>query len=313
MSDATFKKYIAHKKLQTSDMLRSARRNRICYLFLLPYAVLFITFYVLPMLTSIYYSFTNYNILEKAEFVGARNYINLFLEDEVYTTAVKNTFIIAIIVGPIGYIMSFIFAWLINELPNWLRTLVVFFFYVPSISGQAFNVFKFFFSDDARGWLNAKLISWNIIQQPILFLTNPMNVLKVVIPIILWTSLGTGFLSFVAGLKGIDKAQYEAGYIDGVRNRWQELWYITLPNMKPMLLFGAVMSITTAFSVCDIPMALAGYPSVDYCARTVVTHLFDYGFTRFEMGYASAIATVLFITMILCNKVIQALLSRVGH
>jgi multiple sugar transport system permease protein len=129
----------------------------------------------------------------------------------------------------------------------------------------------------------------------------------------LWTSLGTGFLSFVAGLKGIDKAQYEAGYIDGVRNRWQELWYITLPNMKPMLLFGAVMSITTAFSVCDIPMALAGYPSVDYCARTIVTHLFDYGFTRFEMGYATAIATVLFITMILCNKVIQAILNRVGH
>ena len=209
--------------------------------------------------------------------------------------------------------MAFIFAWLINELPNWIRTLVVFFFYVPSISGQAFNVFKFFFSDDANGWINAKRIHWNIIQQPILFLTNPANVLKVVIPVILWTSLGAGFLSFVAGLKGIDKSQYEAGYIDGVQNRWQELWYITLPNMKPMLLFGAVMSITNAFSVCQVPMMLAGYPSVDYCARTIVTHLFDYGFTRFEFGYASAIATVLFLTMILCNKFIQGLLNRVGH
>ena len=306
-------KYIAHKKLMATDLVRSARRNKICYLFLLPYAVLFITFYVLPMLTSIYFSFTNYNILEKPDFVGVRNYLNLFLEDDVFTTAVKNTFVIALIVGPVGYIMAFIFAWLINELPNWLRTLVVFFFYAPSISGAAFMVFKNLFSDDANGWINAKLIHWNIIQRPILFLTNPYNVLKVVIPVILWTSLGTGFLSFVAGLKGIDKAQYEAGYIDGIRNRWQELWFITLPNMKPMLLFGAVMSITTAFSVCDIPMQLAGYPSVDYCARTIVTHLFDYGFTRFEMGYASAIATVLFITMILCNKVIQALLSRVGH
>ena len=306
-------KYIAKKRLMTTDLVRNARRHTFCYLFLLPYAILFITFYVLPMLTSMYFSFTNYNILEKPDFIGVRNYINLFLEDEVFTIAVKNTFVIALIIGPVGYIMAFIFAWLINELPNWIRTLVVFFFYVPSISGQAFNVFKFFFSDDANGWINAKLIHWNVIQQPILFLTNPANVLKVVIPVILWTSLGAGFLSFVAGLKGIDKSQYEAGYIDGVQNRWQELWYITLPNMKPMLLFGAVMSITNAFSVCQVPMMLAGYPSVDYCARTIVTHLFDYGFTRFEFGYASAIATVLFLTMILCNKFIQGLLARVGH
>ena len=234
-------KYIAKKRLMTTDLVRNARRHTFCYLFLLPYAILFITFYVLPMLTSMYFSFTNYNILEKPDFIGVRNYINLFLEDEVFTIAVKNTFVIALIIGPVGYIMAFIFAWLINELPNWIRTLVVFFFYVPSISGQAFNVFKFFFSDDANGWINAKLIHWNVIQQPILFLTNPANVLKVVIPVILWTSLGAGFLSFVAGLKGIDKSQYEAGYIDGVQNRWQELWYITLPNMKSMLLFGAVM------------------------------------------------------------------------
>ncbi|MBP5602326.1 MAG: sugar ABC transporter permease [Treponema sp.] len=311
--DSKLNKYIARKKLMTSDMLHNARKHSFCYLFLLPYAVLFITFYVLPMLTSIYFSFTNYNILEKPDFVGIRNYLNLFLEDEVFTTAVKNTFVIAIITGPVGYIMAFIFAWLINELPNWIRTLVVFFFYAPSISGSAFVVFKILFSDDANGWINAKLMHLNITQKPILFLTNPYNVLKVVIPVILWTSLGTGFLSFVAGLKGVDKAQYEAGYIDGIQNRWQELWFITLPNMKPMLLFGAVMSITTAFSVCSIPMQLAGYPSVDYCARTIVTHLFDYGFTRFEMGYASAIATVLFLTMILCNKFIQALINRVGH
>ena len=307
------KKYIERKKMMSTDLVRNARRHSFCYLFLLPYAVLFITFRVLPMLTSIYFSFTNYNILEKPDFIGVRNYLNLFLDDEVFTIAVKNTFVIALVTGPIGYIMAFIFAWLINELPNKIRALVVFFFYAPSISGSAFLVFKILFGDDANGWFNSWLIKMNIINQPILFLTNPHNVLRVVVPVILWTSLGTGFLSFVAGLKGIDQSQYEAGYIDGIQNRWQELWFITLPNMKPMLLFGAVMSITTAFSVCSIPMQLAGYPSVDYCARTIVTHLFDYGFTRFEMGYASAIATVLFITMILCNKAIQGLLNRVGH
>ena len=305
--------YIAKKKLLFKDTVHKAKVMKVCYLFLLPYAVLFITFSVLPVINSIYYSFTNFNILEKPEFIGARNYINLFLQDEVFQIAVKNTFLIALIAGPIGYIMSFLIAWLINELPKWIRTLVVFFFYAPSISGTAYLIFKQFFSDDRYGWVNAWLIKLNITVQPITFLTNPKIAMKVIIPIVLWSSLGAGFLSFVAGLKGIDKSQYEAGYIDGIQNRWQELWYITLPNMKPMLLFGAVMSITSSFGVCDIPRNLAGYPSTDYCVRTIVTHLFDYGFTRFEMGYASAIATVLFIVMILCNKLIQKLLSRVGH
>ena len=306
-------KYFNRKKLLISDTARRARTLKFCYLFLLPYAVLFITFKVLPVVTSIYYSFTNFNILEKPEFIGLRNYINLFLEDEVFQQSVKTTFLVAIIIGPVGYIMAFLFAWLINELPNKIRTLVVFFCYAPSISGTAYMIFKTLFSDDRNVWANSLLIKTGIINAPIMYFTDPKYCMKFVIPIILWMSLGTGFLSFVAGLKGIDKSQYEAGYIDGIQNRWQELWFITLPNMKPMLLFGAVMSITTAFSVSDVPRALAGYPSTDYVARTVVTHLFDYGFTRFEMGYASAIAAVLFITMILCNKVIQALLNRVGH
>ena len=312
MSDV-WTKYFNKKRLELSDATRRAKTMSFCYIFILPYAVLFLTFNILPMITSMYYSFTNFNILEKPDFIGFRNYINLFLQDEVFQTAVKNTFFIAVLTGPVGYIIAFIFAWLINELPKWIRTLVVFFFYAPSISGTAYLVFQTLFRDDPQGWLNAWLIKTGIVSNPIAFLTNPENVMKVLIPVILWTSLGTGFLSFVAGLKGIDQAQYEAGYIDGIQNRWQELWFITLPNMKPMLLFGAVMQITTAFNVCDIPMQLAGYPSVDYCARTVVTHLFDYGYTRFEMGYASAIATVLFLTMIICNKVIQSLLNRVGH
>ncbi len=306
-------KYIAKKKIEMSDTARKARNMKFCYFFLLPYAILFLTFNILPMINSIYYGFTDFNILEKPNFIGARNYINLFLQDEVFQTAVKNTFLIAVITGPVGYIIAFIFAWLINELPKWIRTLVVFFFYAPSISGSAYTIFQTLFRDDANGWANSWLIKMGIVSEPIMFLTDPSNVMKVIIPVILWTSLGTGFLSFVAGLKGIDQAQYEAGYIDGIQNRWQELWHITLPNMKPMLLFGAVMQITTAFNVCDIPMALAGYPSTDYCARTVVTHLLDYGSQRFEMGYASAIATVLFLAMIICNKLIQAALNRVGH
>ncbi len=290
-----------------------AKRNKVCYLFLAPYAILFFTFFILPICTSIFYSFTYYNILEPARFIGFQNYVNLVLQDEVFLTSVKNTFIIAVITGPVGYILSFMFAWFINELPKWLRTIAVVVFYAPSIAANAFTVFSIIFRGDAYGYLNSILMELGIIDAPILWLLNPEYMMPILIVVILWMSMGTGFLSFVAGFQSVDKSMYEAGYVDGVRNRWQELYHITLPSMKPMLLFGAVMSITSAFNVCDVPRALCGYPSTDYAARTVVTHLFDYGFSRFEMGYASAIATLLFLVMILCKKAITNLLAKVGN
>jgi len=307
-----WKKYLTMKKEKIRYGLRRAWKMRTCYLFLLPFAALFFTFFILPICTSIYYSFTQYNILEAPKFVGFQNYINLILQDEVFLTSVKNTFVIAVITGPVGYILSFLFAWFINELPRWLRTIAVVVFYAPSIAGNAFFIFSIIFRGDAYGYLNSFLMQFGLIDAPLQFLLDPKYIMPVIIVVILWMSMGTGFLSFVAGLQGVDKSMYEAGYVDGIKNRWQELYYITLPSMKPMLLFGAVMSITTAFNVCDVPRALAGYPSTDYAARTIVTHLFDYGFSRFEMGYASAIATVLFLVMILCKKAIQSMLRKVG-
>ena len=307
-----FRKYIALRKHNIQVAIKKAKKSRNCYLFLAPYAILFTMFYIFPVVASIFYSFTYYNILEKPRFIGLQNYIALILEDDIFLTSIKNTFMIAIITGPLGYILSFLFAWLINELPRWIRSVAVIVFYAPSIAGNCYVIFSVFFRGDAYGYVNAFLMNLGIIDKPILWLINPDYMLPICMLVILWMSLGTGFLSFVAGLQGVDRSQFEAGYMDGIKNRWQELWFITLPNMKPMLMFGAVMSITQAFGVCDVTMALCGYPSTDYAARTIVTHLFDYGFSRFEMGYACAIATVLFLIMILCNKAIQNLLSRVG-
>ena len=305
-------RYIRMKREKMQHGIQLAKRNKICYLFLAPYAILFFTFSILPIATSIFYSFTYYNILEPARFIGVQNYINLILQDEVFLTSVKNTFVIAVITGPVGYILSFLFAWFINELPKWLRAVAVVIFYAPSIAANAFTVFSIIFRGDAYGWFNAILMEFGLIDAPKLWLLDPTYMMTILIIVILWMSMGTGFLSFVAGFQGIDRSMYEAGYVDGVRNRWQELYHITLPSMKPMLLFGAVMSITSAFNVSDVPRALCGYPSTDYAVRTVVTHLFDYGFSRFEMGYASAIATILFLVMILCKKAIAGLLGRVG-
>ncbi|SCX01115.1 multiple sugar transport system permease protein [Lachnospiraceae bacterium YSD2013] len=307
-----FSKYITLRKHNMQVAWKKAKRSKNCYLFLLPFAVLFAMFYIFPVVASIYFSFTYYNILEAPRFLGFTNYINLILQDDVFLIGLKNTLLIAIVTGPLGYIMSFLFAWLINELPRMVRSVAVIIFYAPSIAGTCYTIFSIFFRGDAYGYVNAFLQNIGIIDTPILWLINPQYMLPICMVVILWMSLGTGFLSFVAGLQGIDGSQYEAGYMDGIKNRWQELWYITLPNMKPMLLFGAVMTITQSFGVCDVTMALCGYPSTDYAARTIVTHLFDYGYSRFEMGYACAIATILFLMMILCNKAIQSLLRRVG-
>ena len=305
-------KYFTLRSHNIKVGIKKAKQRKMCYIFLAPYAILFAMFYIYPVLASIRYSFTYYNILESPRFIGLQNYISLILEDDIFLTAVKNTLMIAIVTGPLGYILSFLFAWLINELPRWVRSIAVIVFYAPSIAGNCYVIFSVFFRGDAYGYVNAFLMNLGIIDKPKLWLIDPTWMLPICMLVILWMSLGTGFLSFVAGLQGVDRAQFEAGYMDGIRNRWQELWFITLPNMKPMLMFGAVMSITQAFGVCDVTMALCGYPSTDYAARTIVTHLFDYGFSRFEMGYACAIATILFLMMILCNKAIQALLRRVG-
>ena len=306
------RRFWAMFRYESAQTLKEVVKARKQYLFLLPFVVIFALFYIAPVVISIFYSFTYYNVFESPRFIGLQNYINLFLADEAFLKSITNTLLIAVVTGPVGYLASFAFAWLINELPRGIRAIAVTIFYAPSISGQAYLIWGILFSGDSYGFINALLLDLGLIDGAIKWLTNPDYIMPVLLIVILWMSLGTGFLSFIAGLQGLDRSQIEAGYVDGIRNRWQELWFIVLPQMKPMLLFGAVMAITQSFGVADVTMALAGFPSTDYAARTVVTHLFDYGTVRFDMGYACAIATVLFLIMILCNNIVQALLRRVG-
>lgn len=296
-----------------SRLGKEIKKNKVSYMFLAPYAIIFIIFTVLPVITSICLSFTYYNILEPPKWIGFQNYINLLLDDEVFLIAIKNTFLFAAITGPIGYFAALFFAWMINELPPKIRAIMVVIFYAPTISGQAYVVWSTLFSGDAYGYINGILLKLGIIYEPVQWLTDPEYMKGALIIVILWMSLGTGFLSFIAGLQGIDSTLYEAGYVDGIRNRWQELWYLTLPSMKPQLLFGAVMSITSSFAIHEVLVPLVGFPSTDYAAHTVVSHLVDYGNIRFEMGYASAIATLLFIVMMGTNIIVQRLLRKVGN
>lgn len=288
-------------------------KNRTSYIMLAPYFVLFFFFTVLPVIMSMLLSFTNFNVLEMPDFVGWKNYIKLFLEDDIFMISLKNTLLFAVITGPISYMLCLLFAWIINEFRGKLRAFLTLIFYAPSICGNAYVVWNLILTGDRYGYLNGLLLKYEIIDEAIIWMKTEKYVLPILIIVQLWLSLGTGFLAFLAGLQTIDKTLYEAAAIDGVKNRWQELWFVTLPAMKPQLMFGAVMQITQSFAVADISVNLAGNPSVNYAGATVVTHLLDYGSTRFEMGYASAIATILFLLMVGTNKLVQRMLRRVGE
>jgi len=288
------------------------KKHKLIYLMMAPFLIIFFIFTVLPVLQSIYYSFTDFNVLESPDWVGISNYKKLFLNDDIFKKAIQNTIMIAIFIGPLGYIFSYLLAWLINELPHKLGVLLTVIFYAPSMAGNLFYIFNLIFSSDSTGYLNGLLLKLGIIDEVVLWLQDENTMITIVIIVSLWMSLGVGFLSFIAGLKGVDPSQYEAGEIDGIKNRWQELWYITLPNMKPQLLFGAVMSITGSFSVGEVCNGLVGFPSPNYATHTIYNHLSDYGLIRMEMGYASAIAVVLFFLMIFANLLVQKFLRRVG-
>jgi multiple sugar transport system permease protein len=289
------------------------RKNRASYLLMAPYFILFFLFTVLPVLMSVYLSFNYFNMLEMPRWVGWTNYIKLLLEDDIFIISLRNTLLFAVITGPISYLLCLLFAWIINEFTPKIRALLTLVFYAPSICGNAYMVWNLILTGDRYGYLNGLLLRLDFIKEPILWMQTEKYIMPVLIVVQLWLSLGTGFLAFIAGLQTVDKGLYEAAAIDGVKNRWQELWFVTLPAMKAQLLFGAVMQITQSFAVADISIALAGNPSVNYAGATVVTHLLDYGSTRLDMGYASAIATILFLLMVGTNKLVQKVLRRVGE
>ncbi len=296
-------------------MLRrdSTRRDLQNYVLMAPYMVMFFVFTILPVLVAVFLGFTDFNMLQTPEFVGLDNFLRLFTEDDIFMIALKNTLIFALITGPIGYMMCFFFAWMISELAPIPRAILTVIFYAPALSGQAYTIFNFIFSGDQYGLINSLIMQLGIVNEPIAWLTTADYIMPVLIVVQLWLSLGTGFLAFIAGLQGLDNSLFEAGMIDGVRNRLQELWYITLPQMLPSLTFGAVMQIISSFEVGNISISLAGFPSAEYAGQTVIVHITDYSTTRFELGYACAIATVLFLMMLFAKKLVSKVLANIGH
>lgn len=281
-------------------------------LLLAPFFIFFFVFTVLPILSSVVLSFTSYDMLSMPKFINVGNYMRMFIEDDVFMTVVKNTVALAVIVGPAGFLLAFFFAWLVNEFSTGLRTLFSFMFYAPSLVGNAYFIWKIAFSGDSYGYINSLLLSVGIITEPIVWLKSPQYLFTIVVIVQLWQSLGVSFLSNISGLQNVNRDLYEAGAIDGIRNRWQELRYITLPSMSHMLLFSAVMQIQSSFSISAVAVELAGYPSVQHTVDTIVTHMSDMATVRYELGYASAIAVVLFVMMAVTRFAVGKILGMVS-
>lgn len=283
-------------------------------LFILPYALAFIIFITIPVIMGMLLSFTYFNLLESPRFIFLNNYINLFTADDVFMQKViPNTIQFAIIVGPVGYMLGFFLAWLLAQIPHRSRTILALVIYSPSMTaGVAMSVmWKIIFSGDESGYLNALLLQMNIIQEPIQWLTNPDYLMGVMIVVTLWSSMGIGFLAMLAGVLNINQELYEAAYIDGMSNKLQEIFYITIPSMKPQMLFGAVMSLVSTFNAGSIGVQLSGQnPTPQNAGQLIVTHIDDYGFIRFDMGYAAAISVVLLIMVLLFNYAARRLFGE---
>ncbi|MCR5717789.1 MAG: sugar ABC transporter permease [Oscillospiraceae bacterium] len=289
--------------------IRQIWQNREAYLMLAPFMLIFLIFTVVPVVMSLPIGFTDFNMVQLPKFVGLSNYSTLFLNDTIFIQSIRVTLIFALLTGPVSYVLCFLLAWLINELPQKLKTLFTLIFYAPSMA-NVYTVWQLIFSGDTYGYLNSLLLKLRIITAPVQWLTDGRFVLGTVIVVQLWVSLGAGFLALRAGFQNIDRTLYEAGAIEGIRNRFQELIYITIPAMAPQMMFAAVMQIVGSFTAGTVAQSLVGFPSTDYKAHTIMTHAYDYGWVRFEMGYASAICMILFVVMLLCNKAISRILGK---
>ena len=286
--------------------------NAVHYIMISPFLILFFLFTVLPVISSLVLSFFSYDMISLPKFSGVANYLRMFNGDEVFPKAVVNTLKFAVVTGPLSYLLAYLLAWFINDFNPVVRTVLTFIFYAPAMIGNATFIWQTMFSSDSYGYANSFLISLGIITEPISWFKNEAYNFTILIIVQLWTSMGISFLADIAGLQNVNPELYEAGALDGIKNRWYELWYITLPSMKSILLFGAVMQIQATFSIGAVIKALAGYPSVNNSVDTVVSHLLDVGTVRYEMGYAAAISTVLFLMMLFARYLIGKILNLLG-
>lgn len=300
------------KRSKMATFKYGIKKHGMSIAFLAPFLILFFVFTVIPVFIAIFLSFTRYDIVRPAQFVGLQNYLSLFLEDEVFMTAFKNTMLFAVIYAPLSMLVSMGGAWLINDYNSKVRTALTFIFYAPNLTGGMMAIWALILNGDNYGFLNRILMTLGLLSNPVQWLSDTDYFFIILIIVSLWNCLGSGFLTFVAAFRSIDSSLYEAAAMDGIKNRIQELWYITLPTLKPQLLYQALGSIAGGFGIGALSASLFGNPSPQYAAHTIVLHMEDYIGTRLEYGTGCAIAVILFILQVGGNKLFSKFVRRIG-
>jgi multiple sugar transport system permease protein len=294
--------------MRTTAALRSLKQTSpfSIAVFLGPYFLLFFTFIVVAVVAAVGLSFTYFNTIQAPTFIGVKNYVDILTRDAVFMQYVlPNTFLFVLVVGPGGYLLAFVLAWSLAQIPHQLRTVMAVVIYAPSmVTGVTISVvWRVFFSGDVTGYLNNLLLSLGWIQDPIQWLQSPSYLMPIMILVSLWGSMGVGFLAMLSGILNINQELFEAAYIDGIKNKFQEVFYITIPSMKPQMLFGAVMAIVGTFRAGAIGVQLSGAnPTPQYAGQLIVNHIDDFGFIRYEMGYAAALSVVLLLIVLVFSK-----------
>lgn len=289
-----------HMNLRKKDHL-------LAYLFIAPFLICFFVFIVLPCLMAALLAFTSYDAIQFPKFIGFDNFIYMLTRDQVLMKyVIPNTFIFAVIVGPGGYIAQFMLAWLINKIPKSMKIIYIMAIYTPSIAGGVLIsvVWTVFFNPDKLGYLNNFLINIGFITNPIAWTQEKGYLLVIMIIVTLWGSMGVGFLSLFSGMQNVDQQLYEAGEIDGISHDLQKLFYITIPSMKPQMLFSAIMAITGALNAGDIGVQLSGSnPTPDYAGQLIQNHINDFGFARMQLGYATSLSLMVLIVIYVFSQV----------
>ncbi|WNQ08948.1 sugar ABC transporter permease [Paenibacillus aurantius] len=298
------------------ELLRRIWQYRLSYLFVAPFMICFLVFIMVPVICAFLLSFMYFNSLEAPRFIGWENFRYMVSQDLLFLKyALPNTFKFAVIAGPGGYVASFLLAWLISILPGTWRKWFALAMYSPSLTGGIAMTIVWLplLSGDRIGYLNSFLLNLGLIKEPVLWVTSKEHLMTSMIVVTLWSSMGIGFLAMMAGILNVNPELYEAGRLDGIKSRLEEIWYVTIPSMKPQMLFGAVMAIVGTFKAGGIGTQLSGMnPTPQYAGHLIMNQIEDYGFIRFELGYASALSVFLLLLMYLSNKFCWGLFGSKG-
>jgi putative chitobiose transport system permease protein len=278
------------------------------YLFLAPALVIISVFILYPTAAVVYYSFTEYNIVRPPEWVGLQNYERLW-RDPIFWKALSNSFLY-LIVTPTLIVLSIALAIVVNRpLPgvNVFRAL----YYIPVISGTiAVGIAWRWLFDTNGGLINGILVSLGILEQPVQWLAEPAFTLPIAMLLTIWIGLGYYMMVFLAGLQNIPEDLYDAAVIDGC-NGFQKHWYVTLPGLRPQIVFVAVISSLAAIEVFnEIFVITGGLGGILNSGVTMVFYLWRQAFRLQNAGYASAIAMVLLLITLVFSIFNIRLLER---